>query len=864
MNPKKNNDMNTKKIAQGDWIKVFGAKEHNLKDIDVAIPKGKLTVITGPSGSGKSSLALDVLYTEGKRRYMESLSSYARQFLGIAKKPEVDRIDGLCPSIAIEQKTVGNNPRSTVGTITEIYDYLRVLFARIGTVHCPTCKTRIKAESPENITTMLVESFSHKTITIAAPLANEKKGEFLNELLGLFGKGYYRFRIDGMSYRFGSEAEIKALKLQKTYKHTIDILIDAIEVESHEKTRLQEAVEKAFALAGGVCKVIVGSKEYRYSSSRMCIECAQSIPELEPRCFSFNSPIGACDNCHGLGILHEWPWKDGDPDAWKANYPDFFGDKYAKQISCNKCYGKRLNPYALAVTIGDKNIYDLGECSIKDLLHFFNTLTLSSTEHTIGIGLIKEIINRLTFLSDVGLNYLSLNRPARTLSGGEGQRIRLATQIGSALSGVLYVLDEPSIGLHQRDNDRLINTLKRLRDMGNTVVVVEHDADTMQQSDYLIDMGPAAGIHGGMVTAVGTPQELSKNSASLTGAYLAGRKEIKVPMKVRTPKGYMTLAHATKNNLKDVTVKFPLGVLCGISGVSGSGKSSLIMQELEPALHRELMGTRKGENNHSDLKGAETIEAMVVIDQTPIGLTPRSNPATYLGIFDDIRKLFASLPESNARGYRVGHFSFNVPDGRCFDCKGDGSIKVAMQFLPEVIMICKACNGSRYNSQVLQIKYKGKNIADILKMTAWEALEFFAAHTTIAKRLKLLCDVGLDYVALGQPSTTLSGGEAQRIKLVDELAKRGNNTMYILDEPTTGLHTSDIEKLLQVLNRLVDKGNSMIVIEHNLDVLKTADYLIDLGPEGGDGGGMIVAQGTPKQVAASAASHTGHYLKKLL
>jgi excinuclease ABC subunit A len=850
---------------QGNWIRVVGAKEHNLKNISVEIPKDTLTVITGPSGSGKSSLALDVLYTEGRRRYMESLSSYARQFLGIAKKPDVERIEGLCPSIAIEQKTVGHNPRSTVGTITEIYDYLRVLFARIGRVHCPRCFDPIKAESPDNITTMLMESFDGKTISIAAPLANNKKGEFTNDLLRHFAQGFYRFVIDGKQYRFRSEDEIKTLKLQKTYKHTIDLLIDAVEIASHEKSRIQEAVEKAFKLAQEVCKVIVGDQEHLYSSSRVCLRCVESVPELEPRCFSFNSPIGACPACNGLGIIHEWPWDAGDADAWKAKYPDFFGDKYATQTTCSECYGKRLNSIALAVTIGDKNIYDLCEYAIKDLLAFMHALKLDATEQEIGGTLIKEIINRLTFLNDVGLSYLSLNRPARTLSGGEGQRIRLATQIGSALSGVLYVLDEPSIGLHQRDNDRLIATLKKLRDQGNTVVVVEHDTDTMQASDYIIDMGPAAGILGGTITAVGTPTQLARNKASLSGAYLAGRRAIVVPNTVRKPTGFMTLEHANKNNLKNLTVQFPLGVLCGISGVSGSGKSTLVMQELVPALRRELeRGFARAKGGNANLIGADDIDSMVVIDQTPIGLTPRSNPATYLGIFDEIRKLFAKLPESNARGYKVGHFSFNVPDGRCFDCKGDGSIKVTMQFLPEVIMTCKACNGLRYNSQVLQILYRGKTIADILAMTAFEAVTFFAAHAPIAKRLQLMCDVGLDYVALGQPSTTLSGGEAQRIKLVDELAKRGNKTLYILDEPTTGLHCSDIEKLLQVLNRLVDKGNSMIVIEHNLDVLKTADYLIDMGPEGGDGGGSVVAQGTPQMIAQSAHSFTGKYLKKLL
>lgn len=852
-----------KKDTKNGWIKVVGAREHNLKNIDVAIPKDTLTVITGPSGSGKSSLALDILYTEGKRRYMESLSSYARQFLGIAKKPDVDSIEGLCPSIAIEQKTVGSNPRSTVGTITEIYDYLRVLFARIGIVHCPDCGMPIKAESPENITSMIIAAFADTIVTIAAPIVIDRKGEFVNELERLFAQGFYRFRIDGALYKFHSVAEIQALKLQKTYKHSIDLLVDAIEANKQERSRLQEAIETAFKLAGGMVRIIVGDQEHIYSSSKMCLKCAKSVPELEPRFFSFNSPIGACDMCHGLGSIHEWPWKDGDPQAWKAEYPQFFGDKYAIEHTCTNCNGKRLNKFALAVTVGGKNIYDVCDLSVKDLIKFFAQLKLDDTAREIAHSLLMEINNRLTFLYDVGLAYLSLNRSSRTISGGEGQRIRLATQIGSALSGVLYILDEPSIGLHQRDNDRLIETLKKLRDQGNTVVVVEHDIDTMQHADYLIDMGPAAGVLGGRVTAYGTPEQLAQSKNSLTGSYLRGERFIAMPSQIRKPFAYLGLSHARKNNLKDLSVRFPLGVLCGVSGVSGSGKSTLVMQELVPALQREL-SRNKVRSDTNDLKGAEHIENLVVIDQTPIGRTPRSNPATYLGIFDEIRKLFASLPESNARGYKVGRFSFNVAEGRCFECSGDGVIKVTMHFLPEVTMVCKTCKGKRYNTQTLDILFKGKNIADVLEMTAYEAQDFFKAHSSIAKRLQLMCDVGLDYVALGQPSTTLSGGEAQRIKLVDELAKRGSRTLYILDEPTTGLHTSDIERLLGVLNRLIDKGNSMIIIEHNIDVLKTADYLIDMGPEGGDEGGQVVAQGTPKEIASCKGSYTGTYLKKAL
>ncbi len=863
---KKHTKLQKLAIDWGNAIYVYGAREHNLKNINVVIPKNKLTVITGPSGSGKSSLALDILYTEGKRRYMESLSSYARQFLGIEKKPEFDRIDGLCPAIAIDQKTVGKNPRSTVGTITEIYDYLRVLFARIGRVHCPDCNAQITAQSPENITASIITNYENKTILIAAPIAQQKKGEFLSVLKELFANGFYRFSIDGQLYRFQSEQEIDALKLKKTYKHTIDLLIDSLEITKQEQSRVQEGIETAFKLAKGLVKIIVGTKFDLFSSSRMCLHCAQSIPELEPRFFSFNSPIGACKGCNGLGDVHQWPWKKGSKHAWKEKYPDFFGNKYATKKTCELCFGKRLNKYALAVKIGEQDIFQLCDLAIKDLLQFLEKIKLNAIEKEIGLSLIKEIKNRLKFLVDVGLTYLSLNRSAGSLSGGEGQRIRLATQIGSALSGVLYILDEPSIGLHQKDNGRLIKTLKHLRDLGNTVVVVEHDIDTMMASDYLIDMGPQAGIMGGQITACGTPKELAKNTDSLTGAYLSGKKEITIPKKRRKPISFLQLEHANKYNLQNLTVDFPLGLMCGISGVSGSGKSTLIMQELVPVLKRELKVKRKRgwDPANSEIKGIDPLHYLVVIDQSPIGRTPRSNPATYLGILDHIRKLYASLPEANARGYKPGRFSFNVKNGRCFECNGDGKITIQMHFLPEVSMVCKACHGKRFNKETLQITFKGKNIADILDMTAFEAAEFFGAHHTIEKRLKLMCDVGLDYIKLGQSSTTLSGGEAQRIKLVDELAKRGNNTLYILDEPTTGLHASDIDKLLKVLNRLIDKGNSMIVIEHNLDVLKTADYIIDLGPEGGDGGGTIVAQGTPEQVAKNKNSFTGNYLKPLL
>ncbi len=836
------------------WITIVGAREHNLKDITVSIPKESLTVITGPSGSGKSTLALDILYAEGQRRYIESLSSYARQFLGIPAKPNVERIEGLCPAIAIDQKTVGANPRSTVGTITEIYDYLRVLFARIGILHCPQCKNPVSAESPQTIAQRLFATFADKHIVVAAPIAIEKKGEFVLELEKHFTSGFYRFIIDGQRYTFSSIDEIKKLNLKKTFKHSIDILLDSIEVTPEESARLHEAIERSFGLTHGLCKIIVGEEQHLYSSQRMCIACAQSFPEIEPRFFSFNSPLGACKKCHGLGAIYTAI----SVPSWYIKEPR---DEELVETTCPECDGKRLNTLALSVTVGDCSIYDIAELSIKKAVEFFGALKLDESQRTIASRLLSEIVNRYTFLLDVGLAYLTLNRTARTLSGGESQRIRLATQIGSALSGVLYVLDEPSIGLHQRDNDRLIATLKKLRDQGNTVLVVEHDLDTMHAADYIIDMGPAAGVHGGVVVASGTPKAIKASTQSLTGAYLAGKKVMKRLQLLRQAKAFITVNDAKTHNLKNLTVKIPLQVLCGISGVSGSGKSTLVMEELVPSLKMAL--AHKFRNmTHDKISGFEPIDSLVVIDQTPIGRTPRSNPATYLGIFDDIRKLYASLPESNARGFQAGRFSFNVKEGRCAHCDGEGVLTISMHFLPDVTMTCNHCKGLRYNTQTLEIVYKGKNIAQVLDMTAKEGYEFFAAHTPIAKKLKLLCEVGLDYIKLGQPSTTLSGGEAQRVKLVDELAKRGQKTLYILDEPTTGLHTSDIEKLMVVLNRLVDKGNSVLIIEHNIDVLKTMDYLIDMGPEGGEEGGMIVAEGTPEEVARHKKSATGVYLKR--
>lgn len=845
-------------MAEKRQIHVRGAREHNLKNISVAIPKETLTIITGPSGSGKSTLALDILHAEGQRRYIESLSSYARQFLGTPQKPDVDQIDGLCPSVAISQKTVGSNPRSTIGTITEIYDYLRVLFARIGKLHCPHCASPIQPATPASVAAIIQENHAGASLMVVAPIVIDKKGEFVHELEELFDQGYYRFLVDGSRVNFKTRDDIKKLGLKKSHKHTIDLLLDSFTDGDLDEVRLFEALEKSFTLTDGRCKIIVGERAYTYSAARMCVACGDSFPEVEPRLFSFNAPQGACGVCHGLGL---------EPELLFQKQEGFFEGvrSYDTEPTCRACAGRRLNPHALAVTVGGKNIWQVSDLSIKRGLEFIQKLSLTAEEQQIAQRLLTEIISRYTFLRNVGLDYLALTRTARTLSGGEGQRIRLATQLGSALSGVLYILDEPSIGLHQRDNDRLIATLHKLRDQGNTVVVVEHDFDTMRAADYLIDMGPAAGILGGQITAVGTPQEFVEHPVSLTGEYLSGKRAIVRAHGLRTPQGFITLRDVSVHNIQHLTVKFPLGVLCGISGVSGSGKSSLIMSALVPALDKALKpAIAGGYHDVEKLEGVEQIENLVVIDQSPIGRSSRSNPATYLGIFDEIRALFATLPESNARGYTVGRFSFNVAEGRCKQCAGNGTITVSMHFLPDVTVICSGCKGLRYNKQTLDITYRGKHIADILRMTAREALEFFAAHSRLAKRLQLLCDVGLDYIQLGQESTTLSGGEAQRIKLVDELAKRGSRTLYVLDEPTTGLHAIDIERLLMVFDRLVHKGNSVLVIEHNLDVLKTVDYIIDLGPEGGEAGGNVVAEGTPYEVAAVATSYTGRYLARVM
>lgn len=833
-----------------DLIIVTDAHEHNLKHISVDIPKSKLTVITGPSGSGKSSLAFDVLYAEGQRRYLESLSLYARQFLGMPQKAQCQRIDGLCPAIAIDQKTVGSNPRSTVGTITEVYDYLRVLYARIGHIHCPECRVPVSPSTVEQMVERIGDRYNGLSISVCAPISQDQKGVFKQELLQYVNRGYHRFIIDGERVVLRTSADVENVHLSKTQRHSISIIIDQIEVNiklPDEKQRLFEALEQATKLSNGFCIIRTGIEEEFYSTKRSCLKCGTSFPELEPRMFSFNSPLGACKECHGLGVI------------FNAG-----GQWLGAEVTCTRCWGRRLNDNALSVFIDSHSIYDVGELSIKKIIQFIARMQLTPGEAEIAAPLLSEIKHRLAFLENVGLGYLSLNRDARSLSGGEGQRIRLARQLGSALSGVLYLLDEPSIGLHQKDNDQLIATLKQLRDLGNTVIVVEHDLDTMKHADYLIDLGPAAGIFGGNVIATGTPDVVARHPHSITGAYLSGKRTIERVRPLRTAKSSLTLSRATSHNLKNLTVEFPLGVFCGISGVSGSGKSSLVMHELVPAVQAALQKTSRhsGTGMITDLG---PIQSLVVIDQSPIGRTPRSNPATYIGIFDDIRALFAGLPESKARGYAVGQFSFNVPNGgRCEACRGEGSITIAMHFLPDVVIECKECHGKRFNAQTLEITYKGKTISDILEMSAEEAAPFFSAHKKIAKRVQLLCDVGLGYVTLGQPATTFSGGEAQRIKLVNELAKRGEQTLYVLDEPTTGLHSCDIEKLLEVFDRLIEKGNTILVIEHNLDVLKTVDHLIDLGPNGGEEGGTIVASGTPEDVAACPESHTGKYLKPLL
>jgi len=933
-----------------DNIVVKGAREHNLKDIDVTIPRGKLVVITGLSGSGKSSLAFDTIYAEGQRRYVESLSSYARQFLGLMEKPDVDQIDGLSPAISIDQKSTSRNPRSTVATVTEIYDYLRLLFARIGTPHCPVCGKPVTRQTSTAIVDQIVHAPKDAKLMILAPVVIDKKGAFEHIPEQYLRAGFARARVDGVVYALDEFPT-----LDKNYKHSIEIVIDRLVNNEDSRGRLVQSVEQALEVADGKLKVLNADDktEASYSLMYACLDHPDVvIPELEPRTFSFNSPHGACPVCTGLGSRMEVdpelvmpngrltiaegairPFNRISTDAWytkklqaladahgfslhvptaelsqadiekimygtgsqkyrvplsigrsfettfegvvpnlerryKETDSDFIRrdiERFMQERPCHACHGLRLKPEVLAITIDGKSIMDICNYSIDDAVSYFEKLKLSDKERHIASQILKEICARLTFLQDVGLNYLNLLRSAVTLSGGEAQRIRLATQIGSGLMGVLYVLDEPSIGLHQRDNSRLIATLKHLRDLGNTVIVVEHDEETMRTADYLLDIGPGAGIHGGHVVASGTPSEVAKVDKSITGQYLIGKKTIEVPKKRRQGNGKsLIIKGARENNLKNVDVEIPLGELVVVSGVSGSGKSSLINDILAKELSARLMRANAVSGRHDDIEGIKHLDKVIIIDQSPIGRTPRSNPATYTGLFTPIRELFAATPEARLRGYTPGRFSFNVKGGRCENCAGDGIIKIEMHFLPDVYVPCEVCHGKRYNREALEIHYKGKAISDVLEMTCEQALEFFENIPAIARKLQTLVDVGLGYIALGQPATTLSGGEAQRIKLASELSRRPTGrTLYILDEPTTGLHMADIEKLLGVLHALVSTGNSMVVIEHNLDVIKSADHIIDMGPEGGDKGGFVVAEGTPEKIAKSPKSYTGQFLKAL-
>ena len=936
-----------------DQIEIHGARAHNLKNIDVTIPKNKLVVITGLSGSGKSSLAFDTLYAEGQRRYVESLSSYARQFLGQMEKPDVDSIDGLSPAISINQKTTSKNPRSTVGTVTEITDYLRLLWARVGTPICPNDGHQITSQSPQQIVDQILALPERSKIQILAPVVQDKKGQHKEVLKKIQRAGFVRVIIDGEMHEIGDEIE-----LDKNKKHSISVVVDRIIVKDGIRSRLFDSVEAALKLTDGYVAVdVIGDQVLQFSEKLACPYCGFSIKELEPRLFSFNAPFGACPECDGLGekievdpdlvvpdkskTLEEGAIAPWAPDSSKYYYSllsqfckakkikmdkpfskltakqketllygagtkqfhfhfeNDFGSKrdvnmafegvipnierryrdtnsmfnrnilrrYMTSQECKACHGYRLNPQALAVKIDGMHIGEVSDLPVDQALEFFDKQKFSEQKEMIARPILKELHDRLTFLKNVGLDYLTLSRSARTLSGGEAQRIRLATQIGSNLSGVIYVLDEPSIGLHQRDNDRLIASLKSMRDLGNTLIVVEHDEDTMRAADYLIDIGPGAGANGGQVMAAGTPQEVMKVKNSLTGQYLSGKKYIPVPETRREGNGKsIKLYGAAENNLKNIDVEFPLGKFIAVTGVSGSGKSTLVNQIFERVLAQKINHNSTDKpGKYSKITGVENLDKVINIDQSPIGRTPRSNPATYTGVFDDIRGLFAQTNQAKMRGYNKGRFSFNVKGGRCETCKGDGIIKIEMNFLPDVYVDCEVCHGSRFNSETLEVEYKGKNIAEVLNMTVDEALEFFDAIPKIKRKLQTISDVGLGYVQLGQSATTLSGGEAQRMKLASELHKKATGkTLYILDEPTTGLHSDDINRLLKVLQRLVDKGNTVLVIEHNLDVIKSADYLIDLGPEGGEGGGTVVATGTPEEVATNPQSYTGKYLKDLL
>ncbi|MGP4077333.1 excinuclease ABC subunit UvrA [Halobacillus sp. K22] len=933
-------------------ISIKGARAHNLKGIDIDIPKNKLVVMTGLSGSGKSSLAFDTIYAEGQRRYVESLSAYARQFLGQMDKPDVDSIEGLSPAISIDQKTTSRNPRSTVGTVTEIYDYLRLLFARVGRPTCPKHGIEINSQTVQQMVDQIMEYPERTKMQILSPVVSGRKGEHAKVFEQLQKEGYVRLRVDGEMREISEE-----INLNKNKKHSIEVVVDRIVVKEGVEGRLSDSIETALKLGGGHTLVdVIGEEELSFSEHHACPICGFSVSELEPRMFSFNSPYGACNRCDGLGtqlevdidlVIPDWSrsLKEHAIAAWEPTssqyYPqllksvaDHYGidmdvpiqdlpkehmerilygsgdekvyfryendfgkvreneiffegvipnisrryretssdfireqmEKYMAQKPCPKCEGNRLNEEALAVLINGKHIGITTDYSVTEAKEFFEGLELTEKEETIARMILKEICERLSFLANVGLDYLTLSRSAGTLSGGEAQRIRLATQIGSALTGVLYVLDEPSIGLHQRDNDRLINTLKRMRDLDNTLIVVEHDEDTMLAADYLIDIGPGAGAHGGEIVSQGTPKQVMKSGKSLTGQYLSGKKFIPLPAERRKPdERFLKIKGAEENNLKNVNAQIPLGLFTAVTGVSGSGKSTLINEILYKSLSMKLHRGKEKPGKHKTIEGMEYLEKVIDIDQSPIGRTPRSNPATYTGVFDNIRDVFAQTNEAKIRGYKKGRFSFNVKGGRCEACRGDGIIKIEMHFLPDVYVPCEVCDGKRYNRETLEVKYKGKSIADVLAMTIEEALDFFNNIPKIKRKLQTVADVGLEYIKLGQPATTLSGGEAQRVKLASELHRRSNGkSFYILDEPTTGLHVDDISRLLKVLQRLVDNGDSVLIIEHDLDVIKEADYILDLGPEGGDKGGKIIATGTPEEVAETQASYTGHYLKPVL
>ncbi|MFO2551102.1 excinuclease ABC subunit UvrA [Alicyclobacillus cycloheptanicus] len=934
-----------------DAIVVKGARAHNLKNIDVVIPRDKFVVITGLSGSGKSSLAFDTIYAEGQRRYVESLSAYARQFLGQMDKPDVDAIEGLSPAISIDQKTTSRNPRSTVGTVTEIYDYLRLLFARVGRPYCPNCDIPITSQTVEQMVDRILSYPEGTRLQVLAPIVRGRKGEHQKVLEDMRKNGYVRVRVDGETRELSEK-----ISLEKNKKHSIEVVVDRIIVKPDVATRLSDSLETALGLTGGIVVAdIIGQEELLFSQNLACPNCGFSVEELAPRMFSFNSPFGACEACSGLGVNMEIdedllipdparsiaegaivPWAGssstyypqllqsaaasfgidihapvaeipkekldmllyGTGQRIRFTFENEFGQVKSAEIPfegvvpnlerryretasdyirefiedfmsakpCPACKGKRLKPQSLAVRIGDRNIAAVTDLSVMECIRFFENLALTEKEYQIARLILREIQSRLGFLRDVGLEYLTLSRSAGTLSGGEAQRIRLATQLGSSLMGVLYILDEPSIGLHQRDNERLLRTLENMRNLGNTLIVVEHDEDTMFAADYIIDMGPGAGMHGGQVVSAGTPEEVIADPNSVTGQYLSGRRFIPVPEQRRKPDGrYLEVLKATENNLKNISVQIPLGVFTCVTGVSGSGKSTLVNEIIYKTLARELNRAHVRPGASAGMKGLEHLDKVVDIDQSPIGRTPRSNPATYTGVFDDIRDLFATTNEAKMRGYKKGRFSFNVRGGRCEACKGDGIIKIEMHFLPDVYVPCEVCKGKRYNRETLEVRYKGKSIADVLEMTVEDGLHFFENIPRIARKLQTLADVGLGYIQLGQPATTLSGGEAQRVKLASELHRRSTGrTLYILDEPTTGLHVADIEKLLAVLHRLVDAGDTVLVIEHNLDVIKTADYLIDLGPEGGDRGGQVVAVGPPEKVCQVKASYTGQFLAPIL